>query len=155
MVLMWDLTAGSPIGRPVPVRPETVATAVATAVLPDRRTVAVIGGADANVRVMDMTTGASVGEVMTGHIGAVWTLATTTLSDGRAVAISGGADATLRVWDLTTGVPIGEPMTGHSGAVWALATTTLPDGRTVAVSSGADATLRVWISTPALLSARR
>ena len=119
-------------------------SAVATLVLPDGRPVAVTGGRDATVRVWDLSTGAPVGEPLTGHTGPVWAVAAVVLPDGRPVAVTAGWDATVRVWDLSTGAPVGEPLTGHTGEVGAVATLVLPDGRPVAVTGSRDGTVRVW-----------
>jgi WD40 repeat protein len=86
------------------------ARAVATAVLPDGRTVAVTGDRDATVRVWDLATGTPAGHPMTGHTHAVYAVATAALPDGRVVAVTGSLDETVRVWDLATGTLVGDPL---------------------------------------------
>ena len=119
-------------------------TAMATAVLPGGRPVAVTGSYDGTVRVWDLTTGTPTGDPLTGHTGPVMAVAPAVLPGGRPVAVTGSADATVRVWDLATGAPAGDPLTGHTGSVTAVATAVLPGGRPVAVTGSDDATVRVW-----------
>ncbi|NUR61920.1 MAG: hypothetical protein HOV87_25155 [Catenulispora sp.] len=76
-------------------------TALATAVMDGRRIV-VSGGGDKTVRLWDPAAGASVGEPLTGHLGAVTAVATTVL-DERPHAVSAGMDGTARLWDLAAG----------------------------------------------------
>jgi WD40 repeat protein len=84
--------------------------AVATAVLPDGRPVAVTGGDDATVRIWDLGTGALLGSPLTGHTRAVWAVAAMVLPGGRPVAVAGSYDATVRIWDISAPGPIGYPL---------------------------------------------
>ena len=86
------------------------------------------------------------GQVLVGHVGAVYSVALATLPDGTPVVVSCGGDAAVRVWRLADGAPVGEPLTGHGGwgrGVEAVAVGTLPDGTPVIISGG-DKTVRVW-----------
>ncbi len=84
--------------------------AVATVVLPDGRPVAVTGSQDATVRIWDLTTGAPVGNPLTGHTGAVRAVATVVLPEGRPVAVTGSDDATVRIWDPVLPGAVGHPL---------------------------------------------
>jgi WD40 repeat protein len=130
----WTLDQGEILARHIgPV------FAVATAALPDNRTLAVTvsgGGAERTMRVLDLATGDQIGDPLTGRLGP---LATAVLPDGRALAVTGGSQG--RVWDLLTGEPVGVPLTGQIGSV---ATAVLPDGRALAVTGSRDGTARVW-----------
>ena len=88
----------------------------------------------------------AVGQVLTGHIGAVSAAAVGALPDGTPVIVSGGGDGTVRVRRLADGTPVGEPLRGHAGPVEAVAVGALPDGTPVIVSGGGvgDGTVRVW-----------
>jgi WD40 repeat protein len=83
------------------------------------RSVAVTGSFDATVRVWDLTSGATIGDPLTGHTGPVFAVATSML-DGHPIAVAGGDDATVRVWDLSAGGGVGYPL-AVSGAVQAIA----------------------------------
>jgi WD40 repeat protein/serine/threonine protein kinase len=96
---------------------------------------------DGSIQLLDAATGERVGDALTGHNGAVYTV--TFSSDGLMLA-SGGEDGTVRLWDATTLQAIGEPLTGHTDAVWGLAFS--PDGQTLA-SGSADGTIRLWNTT--------
>jgi hypothetical protein len=111
----------------------------------DGRPALVSGGDDGTVRRWDATTGAPIGEPLTGHTGQVNAVATYTV-DGRPALASGGVDGTVRRWDATTGAPIGEPLTGHTGQVNIVATYTV-DGRPGLVSGSNDGTVRRWDAT--------
>jgi WD40 repeat protein len=115
--------------------------AVATAVLPDGRPIAVTGGEDATVRIWDLATGTPM---FVGHTGGVAAVATGVLPDGRPIAVTGGKDATVRVWDLATGTPMADLFIGRTHRVRAVATAVLPDGRPIAITGGEDATVRIW-----------
>ncbi|KJS52885.1 hypothetical protein VM98_28595 [Streptomyces rubellomurinus subsp. indigoferus] len=120
----------------------TVST-LATAVLPDGRTVVVTGSGDGE-HVWDLVTGESAGPPLMGHTDHVNAVATTMLPDGRAVAVTGSSDGTVRMWDLTTCRPVDRPFTGHRADVLAVATVAMPDGRALAVSGGRDGKVMVW-----------
>ena len=66
----WHVGQGEVLGDPLTGHTGTV-FAVATAVLPDGRPVAVTGSGDHTVRVWDLTTGTPIGEPLTGHTGTV------------------------------------------------------------------------------------
>ena len=51
---------------------------------------------------LDLATGAAVGDPLTGHTSPVTSVATTVTFDGRPVAITTSRDRTARVWDLAT-----------------------------------------------------
>ncbi len=135
----WPTGTGEILGRH-----GSIVSAVAALVLPDGRPVAVTGSYDATVRVWDLTTGAPIGDPLTGHTD--------------AVARGGGAGAARRPPGRghrqrrrhgagvgpDTGTPIGDPLTGHTSWVVAVAALVLPDGRPVAVTGSDDHTVRVW-----------
>jgi WD40 repeat protein len=103
------------------------------------------GGEDGTVRRWNATTGAPVGDPMTGHTNQTGALAAWTGPDGPMLA-SGDLDGTIRRWDANTGAPVGDPMTGHTGWVWALAAWTGLDGPMLA-SASSDGTIRRWNAT--------
>ena len=74
------------------------------------------GGYDGTIRRWNATTGAPVGDPMTGH----------TRPGDRADRLDGPDgtrcwprqyDGTIRRWNATTGAPVGDPITGHTGPV--------------------------------------
>ncbi|MBC3841900.1 hypothetical protein GXW82_21890 [Streptacidiphilus sp. 4-A2] len=106
-VLVWDLTTGERIDKPLTAHHDDV-LAVATAVV-DGRPVAVTGSAEGAVLVWDLAAGEPVGEPLTGHTGAAGAVATGVV-DGRPVAVTGGGDGVVRVWDLTARQQMGAPL---------------------------------------------
>jgi WD40 repeat protein len=109
MVRVWDLTNGAPLGAPL-IGHSGVVGAVAAAVLPDGRPVAVTGGRDATVRVWDLTNGAPLGEPLVGHTDWVWAAAATVLPNGHPVAVTGSWDNTVRIWKLDVLSEAGHPL---------------------------------------------
>jgi WD40 repeat protein len=105
----------------------------------DGRPVIVTGSGDTTVRVWDLTTGAPIGQPLTGHTEAVNAVAIAQL-DGRPVIVTGSGDTTVRVWDLTTGAPISSLDIDEAAAV-AIAEL---DGRPVVVSDAWFDHMRVW-----------
>jgi hypothetical protein len=84
--------------------------AVATAVLPDGRPIAITGSEDATVRIWDLVTATPIGQPLTGHTSGVMAVATAVLPDGRPIAITGGWDATVRIWDPALADAAGHPL---------------------------------------------
>ena len=92
------------------------------------------------VRLWDLTTGATIGTVHTGHGEGIAKMITAELPDGQAVAMTcGWGGSTVGVWRLPGGEPVGQPLT-MPGHVWAMATATLPDRRVVAVAGDSAGT---------------
>ncbi|MFH9002070.1 AAA family ATPase, partial [Streptomyces afghaniensis] len=118
--------------------------AMATAVLPDGRAVAVTGGTDGMVCVWDLASGQPIGEPLPCQRGRVQAVATAVLPHGRTVAVTSSDDGMVRVWDLATGQLTGEPLTGHTDRVTAVGTAVLPNGHPLAVTGSNDRTVRVW-----------
>jgi WD40 repeat protein len=90
------------------------------------------------VRLWDADTGQPIGQPLTGHTSAVFSVAFS--PDGHRI-VSGSSDNTVRLWDAETGQPIGQPLTGHTEAVNSVAFS--PDGHRI-VSASADKTVRLW-----------
>ncbi|RSM56711.1 hypothetical protein DMB66_33215 [Actinoplanes sp. ATCC 53533] len=111
-----------------------------TAVLPNKRVVALIAGSPHNhvVQLRDVSSGALIAN-LTGHTGWVESLATAVLPDGRVVGLTGGGfgDATVRVWDLTDGRAVAVLRANGNGGYQALATATLPGGRLIVLAGRA------------------
>ena len=103
------------------------------------------GGEDGTVRRWNATTGAPVGDPMTGHTRSVTALTAWSGPDGPMLA-SASEDRTVRRWNATTGAPVGDPMTGHTSPVIALAAWSGPDGPMLA-SASEDRTVRRWNAT--------
>ncbi|WEW57078.1 hypothetical protein PRK78_002538 [Emydomyces testavorans] len=93
----------------------------------------VSGGCDRDVRVWDMSTGASIHKLR-GHTSTVRCLK---MSD-RKTAISGSRDTTLRIWDLEAGV-CKNVLVGHSASVRCLEI-----HGDIVVSGSYDTIARVW-----------
>ncbi len=107
------------------------------AVSPDGAEVA-SAGRDGAIRIWELSTGRPVGEPLTGHDGAVWSVAFS--PDGKMLA-SAGDDHTVRRWDTASHQQIGDPMTGHDDVVRSVAFS--PDGAML-VSGSFDRTARLW-----------
>ena len=115
-----DRTSGTEIGgvRPPPGVRWTRVRLGAVGLLDDPGLPLVIAGdTQGAIFRWDLRTGEPVGDPLTGHEGAVWSVGATRLADGRAIIVSGGDDATVRRWDAATGDPIGPAMTGHKRPV--------------------------------------
>jgi WD40 repeat protein len=120
---------------------------VAAVELDGGRTVLATGGnrgGENIVRLWDPSTGARIGEPMTGHTGPIWALAQIRLGDGRQPLVTGSGDGTITLWDLRTGMTIGGPLTGHEGTVSSLIDVRRPDGSSLLISAGDDGTVRRW-----------
>jgi WD40 repeat protein len=124
----WSIGSGETLGRHT-----GPLTAVATAVLPDGRPIAITASHDATVRTWDLTTATPLGDPLTGHTDWVTAVATAVLPDGRPIAVTGSRDATVRIWDLQRMTAMQEPLHLVS-AVTALATLHLPTGVHLAVA---------------------
>jgi hypothetical protein len=83
----WPVGSSEVLGDPLTGHTGPV-LAVATAVLPDGRIVAVTGGPDVMVRIWDLTTSTPIGDPLTGHTHGVRAVATAVLPDGQVVAVT-------------------------------------------------------------------
>jgi WD40 repeat protein len=111
-----------------------------TAVLPDGRVVALVGGTSHNrvAQVRDIATGELIAE-LAGHSRWVESLATAVLPSGQVVGLTGGGfgDRTVRMWDLADGRPIAEFHGDDNGGYRTLTPVQLPDGRPVVLAGRA------------------
>jgi len=96
------------------------------------------GNDQLTITLIDIATGQSNGEPLTGHIDAVNSLAFS--PDGKILA-SGSGDGTIILWDMDTRQPIGQPLAKHVGGVNSVAFS--PDGKILASGSD-DSTIILW-----------
>jgi WD40 repeat protein len=105
--------------------PGTGGRATATAIAPDRRTLA-IGTADGAVRFVDVRARRPLGPPEIAHVGAVLAMAFS--ADGRRL-VTGGNDHALYVWDVRRRTPAGPPYIGLVARPTSVSVS--PDGTTV------------------------
>jgi WD40 repeat protein len=123
--------------------------AIATAALPDGRTVAIAANADGRLQFWELSPGQAprlirpAAHPPAAHRG-VRLVVTARLADGRPVAVSAGLDHVLRMWDLQDGRRLDSGRAEHDKSVTALAAAAAPDRPAAVVSGSADTTLRVW-----------
>ncbi|MFF9158376.1 WD40 repeat domain-containing protein, partial [Streptomyces sp. NPDC014846] len=144
-VRLWDLSAGTQVGQPLPGHIGGVMSVAAT-VLPDGRPLGVTGDGDGTVRAWHLDTGQQIGKALAGHVGGVVSVAAVVLSNGRPLGIASGNDGTVRIWDLLSTRSIGRLPTGYPHGV-PVAAVGLPDGRSVAATiygGGTTPVVHVW-----------
>ncbi|MEV4513405.1 TIR domain-containing protein [Dactylosporangium sp. NPDC049525] len=165
-VRLWDAATGSAAGEPlsqyVPVR------AVATGRI-GHRDVVVSGSAateymadydnygDGMVRIWDAATGASIGDPLIDHTGAIFGVAIGRVRN-RDVIVTGSTgsfgfrdtfgdhNGTVRVWDVVASTPIGDLLAGHTDVAGTVAVGRI-GGLDVIVSGSKDGTAQVWDAT--------
>jgi WD40 repeat protein len=104
----------------------------------------VSGSLDETVRLWDASTGAALGEPLTGHRGEVRAVACTSVA-ATPVAVSTGEDHTVRVWDLDRQRPRGAPLVDHTGPVLAVACVdSAIAGGAIAVTGDANGMILRW-----------
>lgn len=101
----------------------------------------VVVSASNDIRVLDLASGALIGELIDGFGERVRALAVGEL-EGQPVILSGGADG-VRIWALRDGSLIGEPFPGDRSGILALAIGDY-EGGPVVVAGCADGTVRKW-----------
>ncbi|WP_370880939.1 WD40 repeat domain-containing protein [Streptomyces africanus] len=106
----------------------------------DGRLVAASVSLDKPLRVLDVTTGRSLGQSPHSHPFRAITVGR--LND-RPIAVTCSESSTVHIWELPGCHPVGEPMTGHTRSVWTVTLAEL-DGRSVALTGSADNTVRIW-----------
>jgi WD40 repeat protein/tetratricopeptide (TPR) repeat protein len=131
-IRVWDLAAGSEIGRLAGHKGIVRNVAIS----PDSRRVLSAGWSEMTLILWDALSGRARRRLR-GHTGKVNCVAF--LSGGRR-AVSGGDDATVRLWDLGTGTEL-HRFQGHHGVGWLAAS---PDGRRLLSSSFWGRELRLW-----------
>ncbi|MFJ5218769.1 AAA family ATPase [Streptomyces sp. NPDC088354] len=159
-VFVWDLATGeqihpSPGGSKLSPPPATQrrqrpgrriarVKAIASAVLPDGRSVAITGDSNGSVLVWDLTTGKLIHSPLAGHDARVREVASAVLPDGRTVAITSDESGEIRVWDLVSGKQDRSALLRRAKDVYSVASGVLPDGRTVAITGDRRANVRIW-----------
>jgi WD40 repeat protein len=145
-ISVWDLATREPLRTQVSFATDAASSvaAMAAAVLPDGRLMAIVGLLNGPVRTWDLTNRKPVGPAEDARAGTADALATVALPGGRVVAVSGRSDGEVRLWDLHTGTADGPPLCPGGARIAAVATAVLPDGRAVAFASSTDATVRGW-----------
>ncbi len=137
-VRLWDAVDGTAIGNPL--NHGVWVTSLALGEVNGRAVI--VSGSGQNVNLWDANGQTPIGDPLTGHQFAVFTVALGKV-DSRAVIASGGGDRTLRLWDAMNGTPIGNPLTGHESGVSSVVFGEV-DGRAVIVSGDDDGTVRLW-----------
>ncbi len=127
---LWDVSSGSPLGKPLAHQDEVLCAAFS----PDGKMV-VTGSADQTAQLWSVSTTDPLGPPLP-HSGPVLDVAFA--SDGVTLATA-SVDATCRLWDVATCRRIG-PVLRHRGSVESLAFS--PDGRRLI--TGADNIARIW-----------
>jgi len=133
-IIVWDVKARQPVGRPLASHGDAV---FGIAFSPDGKTLASSSRSDHNLILWSLDTREPVGPAITAHDGAAVTVA---FSPDRRTLATGGA-GTILFWDLQTRQPSGPPLRGHSSNVVSLAFS--PDGLTLASGSW-DGTVILW-----------
>lgn len=117
--------------------------AVATASLPDDRTVAIAVSADDCLQIWELSADQAPRLNRAPPHPGVRVVATVRRGDGQLLAASAGRDRMLRMWDIGNGAQAG-PALKHDQWVTALAAAAAPGRPAVMVSGCADATLWTW-----------
>jgi WD40 repeat protein len=107
---------------------------------PDGRLLATTQTRNLTTQLWDVANRHLVGEIETGHTGAVW--AAVFSPDSKTLATVGD-DPNPRLWDVASRRQIGSPLAGPTGGLFSVAFS--PDGSTIATTgTNGDATLRLW-----------
>ncbi|MFB9889017.1 hypothetical protein ACFFOQ_04275, partial [Planobispora takensis] len=153
-VRIWDLETGRQMGEPLYGRTDPISSVTSEAVAisaatVDGRPVAVTGGDDGRLSLVDLTAGEDFRKPLSAHRDGVSAVATAVLAD-RPIAVTAGRDDIVRVWDLRTHRKVGEAGTAHpvqTGSVGAVSTAVV-GGEPVALTAGTDGTVGVWLLEP-------
>ncbi len=105
---------------------------------PDNKTLASSSSPDNAIILWDVSTGKTIGQILTVPTNSVSSMAFS--PDGKTLA-SGSWDSTVILWDVATRQMIGQPLAGHSDMVNSVAFS--PDGKTLA-SGSFDNTIILW-----------
>jgi WD40 repeat protein len=141
---IWDLNRGTGLRglEPIATRGGAVFS-VATARLPDGKTVAVTGSEDGLVRIWDLRDGPALDGILGGGNGPVESVVAAILPDRRAVVAASDRSGTIRTWDLMTHDPVGEALTCGPGLALGLATCWLGE-QVAGLATGRDGGLQIW-----------
>ncbi|GIH93478.1 hypothetical protein Psi01_41080 [Planobispora siamensis] len=153
-VRIWDLETGLQLGEPLYGRTDPISSVTSEAVTistatVNGRPVAVTGGDDGRLSLVDLTSGEDFRKPLSAHRDGVSAVATAVLAD-RPIAVTAGRDDIVRVWDLRTHRKVGEVGTAHpvqTGSVGAV-TAAVVGGEPVALTAGTDGTVGVWLLEP-------
>ena len=133
-VRIWDLNAGTLIGKPLEGHDRYVNSVVFS---PDGTKIA-SGSDDKTIRLWSVKTQVMIGKPLEGHSDHVTSVVFS--CDGTFI-VSGSWDETIRVWNVERGTEASQPLKGHTNAVRSVASS--PNGVHI-VSGSNDTSVRLW-----------
>ncbi|ATL68732.1 TIR domain-containing protein [Nocardia terpenica] len=138
-IRMWDAMTGQQRGPALTDTHYALTSGdvLSVAFSPDGRHI-VSGDSGSRIHQWDVTTGALIQPVITGHVAPVTSV---TYTPNGQYIISGGKEGTIRFWSAATGQEIASPLVGHDLGVRSVAVDT---AGTRIVSGGDDHAIFLW-----------